>query len=201
MTTKRLLTTAVVTFMLTGCGGGAAKIGGKDGAAQAVHALSTPTQSAAKRASGGVLMTDISGDCAKGGTAKLSNFAQTVDVSGGVSFTQTFTMTLTNCGLASSSEGDALYNGTVEVSQKVVTDTSGVKVEQHFKGSVSLAGAFSDTLDTDVTESVTLTDLGKSGSVSIVLNGTVTTSTSSYTFDESVSVTGGTIAVDVAGSK
>ena len=198
--TKRLLTTVAVTSMLTACGG-AAKIGGKDGAAQAVHALSSPTQSAAQRASGGVLMTDISGDCAKGGTVKLANFAEKIDVSGGVSFTQTFNMTLTNCGLATSAQGDALYNGTVQVSQKVVTGASGVKVEQHFKGSVSIGGAFSDTLDTDVTESVILTDLGKSGSVSIVLKGTVTTSTDSYTFDESVNVTAGTIAVEVAGSK
>jgi hypothetical protein len=52
-----------------------------------------------------------------------------------------------------------------------------------------------------VTESVILTDLGKSGSVSVVLKGTVTTSTDSYTFDESVNVTAGTIAVEVSGSK
>ena len=193
---KILLTTlAVTSTLMMGCGG-SAKIAGKDGAAQAVHALTTPSQTGANRATTVLDLTDASATCPKGGTAKLSGFNNQIDISGsGASATLTFTMVLTNCGLATSDQGDALYNGTVTVAQKVITNASGVQVAQAFKGNLTIGGAFNDSLDVDVTESVNVLDMGKIGSVSVVLKGSVKTSSSTYTYDESVNVLAGSISI------
>jgi predicted small secreted protein len=200
-TTLLTMTLAMVALVLTGCGTGGAKVAGKDGAAQAVYAMTGASKTGANRATGGIDLSDASATCAKGGTVKLSAFKTEVDLSDGASVVLGYNMTFTNCGLVSSDQGDALYNGTVAVSQKVVTGAAGVKVEQAFKGTVTLAGAFNDTLAVDVKQSVNVTDMGQSGSVSIVLVGSATTSSGTYSWDGSVTVTGGTIAAEVTTSK
>lgn len=200
---KTLLTTTLaVTSTLMGCGPGA-KIDGKDGAAQAVHALTAPTQPAAGGSDAGAGdLSDASSACPRGGTAKLSNFSSKVDISGsGASAALNFTMTLTECGLATCDRGDVVYNGVVTVDRKLIANASGVQMEHTFKGDLTLGGGISDTLLVDVTDSVNVVDMGKTGSVSVVLKGTATTSTSTYTYDGSIDVTAGKIAISSVASK
>ena len=200
---KTLLTTTLaVASTLMGCGPGA-KIDGKDGAAQAVHALTAPAQPAAGGSDAGAVdLEDGFSACPKGGTAKLSNLTSKIDISGsGASAALNFTMTLTDCGLATCDRGDVVYNGVVTVDRKLVANTSGAKMEHSFKGNLTLGGAISDTLVVDVTDSVNVVDMGKTGSVSVVLKGTATTSTSTYTYDGSVDVTAGKIAISSVASK
>lgn len=197
MNTRTMMAMAVAAVAMSACGGAAKVGGGKQGAAQALHAMSGPTKASANRAATPVDLTDLSVSCAKGGTAKLSNFAATVDTSGGgVKVVQSFTMELAACGLATSEAGDALYTGSVNVAQSVITDAAGVHVDQSFKGKVTLSGAFDDFLDTDVSEKVDVAQLGASGNVSVVLKGSLTTSSGSYAYDEAVNVNGGSIAID-----
>jgi len=192
-----LMMMALAAVAISACGGAAKVGGGKDGAAQALHAMSAPTKESANRAASPLNLTDLTVSCAKGGTAKLSNFAATVDTSGGgVKVVQSFTMELAACGLATSDAGDALYTGSVKVAQSVITDASGVRVDQHFTGKVTISGAFNDFLDTDISEQVAVSQLGASGNVSVVLKGSLTDSSGSYTYDEAVNVNGGSIAVD-----
>jgi hypothetical protein len=195
-TTTSLIAAATLMLTLVACGPGAKIGGGKQGAAAAATALSAPTRRAADRAATPADLTDLNSTCSKGGTAKLSNFKAQVDTSGGgASVSQTFTMQLVACGLASSELGTALYNGTVEVSQKVITGANGVQIEQSFKGRVSIDGAFSDYLDTDVAQTVDISSLGTDGSVSVLLKGSVANSSGTYAFNEVVNVTQGSLAV------
>lgn len=196
MNGKLMMTMAVAALALSACGGAAKVGGGKQGAAQALHAMSAPTKESANRAASPINTTDLDVTCAKGGTAKLSNFAATVDLTNGTKVVQSFTMDLAACGLASSDAGEALYTGTVQVAQSVITDASGVHVEQSFKGKVTISGAFNDFLDSDISEKVDVSQLGASGNVSVVLKGSLATSSGSYTYDETVNVNGGSIAVD-----
>lgn len=202
MKTTLLTTTLAVTSTLMGCGPGA-KIDGKDGAAQAVHALTASTQPAGSRSDAGAVdLSDALSTCPKGGTAKLSNLTSKVDISGsGASAALNFTLTLTECGLATCDRGDVVYNGVVTVVQKLIANASGAQMEHSFKGDLTIGGAISDTLVVDVTDSVNVADLGKTGSVSVVLKGTATTSTSTYTYDGSIDVTAGKIAISSVASK
>lgn len=197
---KTLRTSLILSasfFALTACGPGA-KVGSKQASAEALHALSKPTNSAATRAASPIDTTDIDATCAQGGTSKLSNFTNSIDNSGGsLKVVQSFTMTLTGCGLAKTELGAALYSGTVQVSQIVSTDASGVNVEQTFKGKVTLDGAVSDFLDCNISQKVAVgaASSQSQGSVAEVLKGTLTTSSGTYTFDESVTVQDGAISI------
>ena len=187
------LASATLVLAFAACGP-SAKIGGKDGTAQAIHALTQVSQTGADRASSGVNLTDATVSCSKGGTATLSAFATKVDLTDGISVLWTYQMDLNNCALATSDQGDAVYNGTMNVTQKIVTSSTTVAVSQAFKGKVTVGGAFDDFLDLDITDTLDVVDLGKSGSVTFKLVGTATTSTQTYTYDESVTITGGAIS-------
>lgn len=195
------MTMMILPAFLFACGGaGTAKISGKQGAAEAVHALTSATKGGGDRIAQPLYSSaDANVACAKGGTAKLSGFTHSATLGSPIVVTSKYTLTLTNCGLATSDQGDAVYNGTAAVEQSVVLGSGDLKVAQKFTGNLTVGGAFNDTLALDVEESVNLSELGKQGSLSVVLKGTVITSTETHTFDGSVTVAGGTITV--AGSK
>ena len=191
MKTTMLLT---LTALLGACGAaGTAKIGGKEGTASAVHALSSPTETSAKRADAKTDVSDHSEICRHGGTARLHGFSYSVEVLE-PSVTVSFTMTLDRCGLASSPRGDALYTGDLTVSQKVFG--FGGRVAQRYHGTVVVGGAFDDTLEVDVTEAEAVTDLSRTGALSVTLTGTAKTSRASHTFAEEHAVNADAIAVE-----
>lgn len=197
---KTMMTVAIAAFSamsMLACGGGAnAKVGGgKEGAAQALAAAAAPTKASGERSATPVDLTgDIDWACPHGGTAKLSGF-QDVNVQGGVGVTvaQAFRITYENCGLAQSDVGTALYNGTLDVTQKVDVSAGGVFLDQQLKGRLTIGGAFEDFLDTDVTQRVAVTALGGNGSVDMELKGSLSNSSGSYSYDGSISVNGGSL--------
>jgi hypothetical protein len=195
---KQLLV-AVGTLGLMACGGTAKIGGGKDGAAQAFFAASTASSA---RATPSAMPADVLGNlswkCPEGGEATLSGFGASVNTGGGgATVAQSFTITYKNCGAAKSDVGVAVYNGSMTVTQSVVTGADGVSLDQQFKGRVEVQGAFNDFLQVDVRQQVSVTGLSSSGgTVGMKLVGTISTSSDAFTFNETVNVTaGGSIAV------
>ncbi|MBE2248943.1 MAG: hypothetical protein IAE78_05280 [Myxococcus sp.] len=193
MTTRRMMAMAALAGLgLMGCGGPGVKVGGgKTGAAQALQAASAPTKSGVSKATGGI---DVSGNvdyaCPHGGSASLSNFALSVTgtEAGGV-VAQKFTLAYSNCGLARSEAGVALYNGSFEVNQRIEGSEAGGTVEQSFKGRVTLSGAFDDFLEADVKQRVAASALGQ-GTVSVKLEGSLKNASGAYTYAEDLNLSG-----------
>lgn len=202
MKTRMMTMTAVVTMgLLTGCGAPVKLGGGKTGAAQALQAASAPTKAGVNKASGGI---DISGSvsyaCPHGGSASLDRFALSVNgATTGRVVAQTFTLTFVNCGLATSEAGVAIYNGALDVAQRVEASANGATVEQTFKGRVTLSGAFDDFLEADVKQRVAASGLG-AGSVAVRLEGSLKTSGGAYTYAEDLNLSGD-LPVEVAAAK
>lgn len=196
---KRVLMLAVGSLALVACGPGA-KIDGKQGAAQALLAASQPTKSAQSNSASPVDLTGgISFNCPEGGSADINGAGISI---GGGGVATSLTLKYNGCGLAKSDVGVAIFNGSMTFTQNVQTGASGVNLAQAFKGKVTVNGAYDDFLDADVTQTVAVGDLGTSGTgVSMVLKGTITTSESSFTFDEMVSVVSGTIAAKINTTK
>lgn len=196
--TKRLVVIAFTAAGLMACGPGAKIGGGKQGAAEALLAASGPTKAGSDRASTPVDVTaNLSFKCPQGGTAELTAFHINVGVGVGANVSQEFTLNYKNCGLANSSAGVAVYNGSLTVAQQVIAASGSASVDQSFKGKVLVQGAFDDFLNADVVQKVAVTALAGSGQVSMTLKGTVETSSGSYTFDEAVNVTGSSITAEV----
>jgi hypothetical protein len=195
---KKLLV-ALGTLGLMACGGTAKIGGGKEGAAQAFFAASSATSAGANRSTQPLdVAGTISWSCPEGGEATLSGFGASVNTGGGgATVAQNFTVTYKNCGAAKSDVGLAIYNGSFTVTQSVVTGSSGVSVDQQFKGRIEVQGAFNDFIEADVRQQVSVTGLSSSGgNVSMKLVGTIKTSSDSHSFNEDVNVTaGGSIAV------
>lgn len=200
---KQVLLVAAAVMALAACGGPGVKLGGgKTGAAQALQAASAPTKSGVNKAAGGIDVTGaVSYDCPYGGTAKLENFnlTATPTADGGGVVAQSFNLTYVACGLAKSEAGTAIYNGSFQVAQRIEGTSTGGTVEQTFKGRVTLSGAFDDFLEADVKQRVAASSLG-SGTASIKLEGSLTTSGGAYTYAEDINVSGD-LPVDVSVSK
>jgi hypothetical protein len=197
---RKTMTVAVAmcsAMAMVACGGGGnAKVGGgKQGAAQALAAAAAPTKASAERSATPVDLTgDIDWKCPHGGTAKLSGFQDVTMVNGGnVSVAQSFRVTYADCGLAQSDVGIALYNGTLDVTQKIDASADGVFIDQLLKGRLTIGGAFDDFLEADVTQRVAVTALDGKGSVDMELRGTLKNSSGTYTYDGSITVTEGSL--------
>lgn len=200
---KKLLFLAVSLLGLVACGPGAKITEGKQGAAEALYAASLPTKAGADRAATPIDLTGaVKWNCPEGGSAEITGFSVNIGLGTGTSVSQSINLQYNGCGLAKSDVGVAVYNGTLQVSQKVLASSSGAAIEQSFKGKVLVQGAFDDFLDADVTQSVQAGALGTSGAgVAMTLKGTVANSSGSYAFDESVSVTAGRISATLPTKK
>lgn len=187
---------------LVACGPGAKIGGGKQGAAEALYASSGPTSSSTSRTQGvviDVMLSDLSVPCRFGGDALLKNYVAKVDTSSvGANVGAQYDVAYNNCGAVKTEVGVANLNGGFKLVQAVQTSTSGVSVSQTFKGKVTFDGAFQDFLEADIVQSVDASSLASgTGQVSVILKGTLTDSSGTYTYDEAVSVTAGTLSVQV----
>ncbi len=180
---------SLLTMTVLACGSGAPLSTGKPAAAQAVAALSTPTKASTQRDPKDV-STALNG-CARGGSVTLSNFTYEVDLSEGTVASQRYTMELNDCALATSASGDAHYSGKVQVTQRVYLVGPRSDIAQTFSGRLTIGGAFDDFLETEITQTVSLADLGADHSVSAVFKGSVSNRSGTYTFNESVDITAG----------
>jgi hypothetical protein len=187
------LTLLVASVGLFACGPGA-KVAGKEGATQALFAAS----SASLSAPGGTTASPAIGNffqCPHGGKASLA--AYSVDVSG-ANLAQGATLRYENCGAAKADVGVAVLNGDMKIAQNIMTGAQGSKVSQKFEGRLLMQGAFDDFLEANITQEVDVSSVGSTGpAVAVMLKGTLTTSSGTYTYDEAVTVDASTINAQV----
>jgi acetaldehyde dehydrogenase (acetylating) len=191
----RLLAVSAVALGLTACGG--EKLGGdKEGAAQAAFQASQPAGRGHTKsgqalidqalASGAVSIT-LSADCAESGKVHLTlNADATPWVMGALSYTIRYD--------ACNEDGDNEYNGEVTTTMVAGFDLDGkIKFGAFYiamKGKLTIEGEISDFIDTDVRLGMELTATSKrSGSVQLVVDGTIKTSTHSFTYSKEVIAT------------
>lgn len=194
-----LFTLAAVGLMA--CGPGAKIATGKQGAAEALFAASRPTKSAADKSQTPADIGTITWNCPKGGTAELSAAGAGINIGGGnTSVGLKLNLKYNGCGLADSDAGIAVYNGSLTLTQSVQVVSSSVSIEQSFAGKVLVQGAFDDYLDANVKQIISAAALESGATVDMKLQGSIATSSGSYTFDESISVTSGRLSVQVKSS-
>lgn len=201
MSSKLNVGLLVSTFAaLSACGPGAKISAGKEGAAQALYSASGAA-SKGQDPYGQPIDFGITATykCREGGEATLSGFQTVTDFTGGgVNVGQSFDIAYKNCGTVKTRYGVAILNGTWTTTQAVVTTGTSVDVAQKFKGKILYQGAMDDYLDADIVQTVAVNAADVStGSVSMVLKGTLSDSSGTYTYDEAVSVTAGDISVTV----
>ena len=193
----RLTILSAMTLGLVACGG--AKLGGgKEGAAQAAFQASQPAgrggqtaQSLVKQAlaSGAATLT-LKANCAKSGTVSLVfNTTGTGTETGTIDYTLTYN----DCN----EDGKNEYNGTMNTAMTVDVDLSNGNVNASIifamKGKLTIEGEVSDFIDANakITTSVSATST-HSGTVKLVLDGTIKTSEGTYTYaNETLSVSAG----------
>jgi hypothetical protein len=179
---------------LVACGGGAKIGGGKEGAAKAAFQAGQPAgkgansngqnlyQQMASRAASG--SAEFSVDCAKGGSVKL-----TLDLTstGNQSGTFTYKASYNNCN----QDGINSYDGDMMIDFTISGSLNSLQMALHLKGKVDISGDISDSIDADVTETFAATATSAtSGTVSITVNGSIKTSTASYTYaNEALNIT------------
>lgn len=186
---KRVIAIVVSSFVLMACGPGA-KLDGKQGAAEALFAASQPTAKANSAAQPADSLS-ISYSCPQGGNASIT--AASLNLGGG-SVSTAFKLGYDSCGLAKNDVGVAVFNGDLNFTQAIDVN-AGVSLEQKFTGKVLVQGAYDDFIDADVTQTVNVSDLSSgTGAVSMTLKGTISTSEGTYTYDEAVTVTPGSIS-------
>lgn len=199
---NRIILFAFVAVGLVACGPGAKIGGGKQGAAEALYAASTPSKASADKTASPVDIGNISFNCPLGGSAQLVGVGVAIDLTGGgANVGQKLTIQFNSCGLAKADVGTAVYNGQMTFTQQVLTNAGTAAVNQVIKGKVSVQGAFDDFVDADVTQSLAVSALSGNATVSMSLKGTIATSAGSFTYDEMLTIIGGQITAQLATSK
>jgi hypothetical protein len=191
----RLLAVSAVALGLTACGGGAKLGGDKQGAAQAAFQASQPAGRGHTKtgqalvdqalASGAVSIT-LSADCAESGKVHLTLDAGTAPKLGTVSYVVRYD----GC----SEDGENEYTGEMTTTMGLGLDLDGkVKFGAFFiamKGKLTIEGEISDFIETDVRLSMEAVATSKrSGSVQLVIDGTIKTSNHSFTYSQEVIAT------------
>jgi len=197
----RISVLAAATAALVACGGGAKIGGGKEGAAKAMFEASQP---ASKGGQGNLLQMLQSGatanveaevNCSHGGSAKLKlDTTSSNDTSGALKFEVEYK----SCN----EDGANEFDGKLVMEMKFDLSTGGGStsgtVTMKIKGKVDISGEIDDYIDADVTEIVDIdATKNENATVTIKLNGTIKTSTNSYTYaNESITLTAGDIPAE-----
>ncbi len=183
----RISLVVLSSFGLFACGG--AKIAAtKEAAAQALFYSSKGASGApgglyAMMRQAATATIDTTAACPNGGqvTVKLdvNSVGQTANIA--------FDLAYDHCNY----DHRNAITGTMHVVMDVVTSTGSVALAMTMTGRVDFSGEISDYVDANITETISATQLSAtSGSVSITLNGTITTSSGTYTYtDETVNIT------------
>jgi hypothetical protein len=183
----RVSLVAAVAGGLVACGGGAPLAPTKEAAAQALFASSNYANPPTSGANGAGLSAEVATDCRRGGRAKvkydLDSFLQQGS-STDVAFT--FDVIFENC----SDDGETTMNGTLTTGYDLSSaDPYNAELALTMKGRVNFSGAVSDFVDANVVQHISIEQHGtSSGSVSVRLSGTITTSSGTYTYDENESL-------------
>jgi hypothetical protein len=181
MKTMKTLMLACSVVLLAACGGGAKLGGGKEGAAQALYGPSEATASALQSQ--------------RSPLGAGINVDTTVDVKGKTSGTAKVKLTLSAekpfDGTAEAQvtydqfnqDGKNTYNGSLTFKLTTSAGAGTLTLTQSIKGKVTLSGEVSDFLDVDVTQTLSGTATPTSGKITVVLNGTIETSTEKYVYN------------------
>ncbi len=190
----RLTILSAMTLGLAACGGGAKLGGGKEGAAQAAFQASQPAGRGSKTGqalleqalASGAVNVSLTANCAEGGTASL---ALVHKLDGLLNYSITYD--------ACSEDGENAYTGTMETSVGFDLDLNNTSASGSFfiamKGKLTIEGEVSDFIDANVKMSMAFAATSmRSGSVSLVVDGTIKTGDGSYVYaKESLAVASG----------
>jgi hypothetical protein len=175
---------------LVACGGDGAKLGGgRDGAAQAAFQASQPAgrgklsqQMLDEALASGALSATFSTTCSDSGKVSMTLDVTNLGQNGEVNYSVTYD----NCN----EDGANEYNGTLAMSFKVTPEFT---VVTGMKGKLTIEGDISDYLETDVKLTMGFNATStRSGSVKLVLDGTVKTSGGDYVYtNETLNITAG----------
>lgn len=186
---KKLIAVTVfgVAMSLLGCGGGAKLAANKQATADAFYSASRAgtgaggqslLEIARQNASGSV---DVTANCDHGGKATIHYTFDTNNTSGDL----TFDLIFAGCNDNGKTAVDGTLHTTLSVS---ATDTSAA-LAYAMKGKITFSGEVSDFIDADITETISATVTSTTASASVTLNGSLTTSSGSYTWtNETVTV-------------
>jgi hypothetical protein len=194
----RLSLMAAAAASLVACGGGAKLGGGKEGAAQAVFQASSPaskqSQSAMSRLASGISVSETV-KCSQGGSATLTIdednlFADDTQVA------LAFDVSYDGC----SEDGKNELDGKMTIGMYVSTDGhSSAEIAMGFKGRLEISGEIDDFVEADVVQYIGVN--GTSNQVTIIVDGTIETSTEKYTYtEESFTFTAGALPADEDGN-
>lgn len=183
----RGMTLAAVALGLTACGGGAKLGGGKNGAAQAAFQASQPAGRGSKTGqalvdqalASGAASISLSASCSKGGRVSLVLDAGSTPKVGFL----TYVVRYEDCN----EDGQNEYSGQMATTMGFDLDNTPNGSFGSFviamKGKLTIEGAVSDFIDTDVRLSMDFAATSlRTGSVKLVLDGTITTSTQKYVY-------------------
>ncbi len=165
--------------VLSGCGGGAKIADNKEAAAAAAFAASRGANSAHgmyRALQQPIVGMSTTVDCPNGGTVAVG----LTTLAGGTGASVGYELTYNNCNYDSANS----LSGTMTLAMNVSSgETTGIALTM--KGRVTFSGETSDFVDMDLTQTVDITRLSEtSGTVSVVLDGTVTTSSNTYTYSQ-----------------
>jgi hypothetical protein len=192
----RLAVAAVATAALAGCGG--AKLG-KGEAAAIVFGASDPAKKANQ--GGGALSLFQNGQglgtatvsCSEGGTATLSVSATGITGEDSANWAGAYDIEYDGCAEPRQDDPNTpeVENGTVILDGKLTMGmdfdldlTAGTfEMEFRMQGRIEIGGDYSDFIDADITQTVSATASADGSESSVVVNGTIETSTETYTYD------------------
>lgn len=210
----RMAVAGVLAAGVLGCGQGAQKIGGgKEGAVAALSLIngSTKNSGSLMLLAGQPVTVSSSGEasvtCEHGGTAAIKGFTLKINTGATTTLEQSYTLTFDKCAAHTYDNPDTaaietekiILDGSMTVAQNIAVTTGGAgnygNVSQTLKGKITFGGAFNDYLDANVTEKLDWAALSaKNAQVSIVVDGTIATSSESHTFsNETHSIKAGVI--------
>jgi len=201
----RLSVLAVASAALVACGGGAKLGGGKEGAAQAFFEASQPAGknsaqgSAMQRLASGVTLGAETVACTHGGSVKLSLDLSSFDSTDTDSASFGFDLEYDDCN----EDGVNEYDGKMKMLFDFAGTPDSAFMSLRFKGKININGEIDDHLEVDITQSVSLVDMGAAtGSVTVKLKGTIKTSQETHTYnDEAITITvGGALPAEVDGN-
>lgn len=190
---------AALAATLAACGGGAKLKPGKENAAAALFMASqglgqtgSPIDLAGQ---GAAPSLDVTVSCPRGGKLTFHLVVDGTSTSGGVQFELRYDGCNTN--------GRTSMTGALTTTFTTVVNGSSVSTALQLKGRVNFSGDISDFIDVNITETMDVTELSASQgvSVSLVLNGSIQTSSATYTYtNETINITAGGVEPDPSNS-
>ena len=170
----------VAALGFVGCGG-RPLAPGKEAAAGALFQSSrgtsgTPGMLAQVMNAGAGTQAEVKVSCPHGGTVAIKIDVETMGTN------IAYDLTYDGCNF----DGATSMKGTLHMTFDILTSgTTSVQMALHLKGRIEFWGEVSDFIDVDVTETVSQSDLSTGGSqVELVLSGTITDSSGTYTYAE-----------------